>query len=154
MIEATIPPIEDLLLHRGNMLMLDKVIAFENESIIAEYSPRHDEWYADSNGNMPAWIGLELMAQTVAAHVGLTKRNQNKPRKQGVLLGTRSYHSTVSNFMAAHTLRIHASRVYQDISGLGAFDCSIMLDDTALVTATLKVFEPEDFQEFTKGKIS
>lgn len=149
-----IPPIEELIPHRGTMLLLDRVISFENASTTAEYTPHDDAWYADDQGNMPAWIGIELMAQTVASHVGLLKRHEDAPPKQGALLGTRSYRSSVPFFAANEALHIHVIMVYRDPGGLGAYDCSITHGDEELATATIKVFEPADFQTFIQGSLS
>lgn len=154
MSQIFIPPIEDLLLHRENMLMLDSVIAFTCESSISEYTPRNNTWYVDTAGNMPAWAGIELMAQAIAAYVGLLKRSQNMPPKQGVLLGTRQYKATVPSFTANIKLQIHINMVYQDVSGLGAYDCMIQQNNKTLATATLKVFEPDNFETFIQGNIA
>ena len=149
-----LPPIEDVLPHRGSMLLIDRLIEFNNESTIAEYSPRSDTWYADAEGNMPAWVGLELMAQTVAAHVGVLKLSEGKSQKNGVLVGTRRYSSIMPNFAVDIPMQIHATIVYQDISGLAAYDCNISCGDTILAVATLKVFEPDDFQTFLQESLS
>ena len=149
-----LPDIEEVLQHRGNMRLIDHLIEFNNESIVAEYSPRSDAWYADDQGKMPAWIGIELMAQTVAAHVGMLKRSAKMPQKNGALVGTRRYSSAVSSFAAGLALQIQVTVVYQDTSGLGAYDCSINCDGSALATATLKVFEPDDFQTFLQESLS
>lgn len=151
---ADLPPIKDILPHRATMLLLDRMTGFSKECGSAEYSPRSTEWYADAQGNMPAWIGIELMAQTIAAHVGLQKRGEGAPPKQGALLGTRSYRSTVPAFKAGETLRIQTRVIYRDDSGLGAYDCSIARNDEALATATLKVYEPDDFETFLQGGTS
>lgn len=135
------------------MLLLDRVIAFETSSTTAEYIPRDTGWYVDEQGNMPAWIGLELMAQTVASHVGLLKRLESAPPKHGALLGTRSYRSTVPFFVPNKALRIHTIMIYRDAGGLGAYDCSIVCGNEKLATATIKVFEPEDFQTFIQVSI-
>jgi predicted hotdog family 3-hydroxylacyl-ACP dehydratase len=149
-----LPPVEDVLPHRGNMLFIDRLIEFNNESLIAEYSPKSDTWYADAEGNMPAWIGLELMAQAVAAHVGVLKRSEGKPQKNGVLVGTRRYSATAPIFTANIQLQIHATIFYQDISGIAAYDCNIKNGDTLLAEATLKVFEPDNFQTFLQESLS
>lgn len=145
------PPIDELLAHTGDMLLLDRILSFENDSTLAEYSPQTHAWYADESGHMPAWIGIELMAQTVAAHVGLLKRDQNAKPKQGVLLGTRSFRAAVAYFGAGVPLQIQATIAYRDDSGLGAYDCMIMSGDMKLASATLKVFEPENFESFLQG---
>ena len=146
----TLPPIEQLLPHRGMMLLLDRVAEFSADRTVAEYAPRHDAWYADARGNMPAWIGVELMAQTIAAHVGLLKRDQGMPVAPGMLLGTRRYAAARADFTAGRTLRIRANLSFRDESGLGAYDCAIEADGAQLALATLKVFEPEDFQAFLR----
>jgi predicted hotdog family 3-hydroxylacyl-ACP dehydratase len=146
-----LPPIEHLLPHRGTMLLLDRVVDFAGASAATEYVPRPDAWYADEEGNMPAWIGIELMAQTVATHVGLLKRAEGSPPKHGALLGTRSYRSAVPSFQAGEKLRICATMRFRDASGLGAYDCNIARGGEEIATATVKVFEPEDFQSFLQG---
>jgi predicted hotdog family 3-hydroxylacyl-ACP dehydratase len=147
----SLPPIEELIPHRGTMLLLDHVIAFENESTTAEFIPRADAWYADERGDMPAWIGIELMAQTIAAHVGLLKRSEGAPAKQGALLGTRRYTSTRSTFASGEPLRIDAKMLYGDASGLAAYECRIASGCNEIASAVLKVFEPGDFKSFLQA---
>ena len=148
-----LPHIEEVLQHRGNMLLIDRLIKFNSNAIIAEYSPRKNAWYVDQDGQMPAWIGIELMAQAIAAHVGMLKRTENLPQKNGVLVGTRRYESTNPSFAVSVLLQIEVVVIYQDISGLAAYDCSISCEGSKLATATLKVFEPEDFQTFLQESI-
>lgn len=150
-----LPPIENLIAHRGNMLLLDRVVDADDESCRTEYTPRADAWYADASGNMPAWIGLELMAQTIAAYIGVHKQTTGQPPKQGVLLGTRSYKSEVPFHAAGTCLCMEARVSFRDESGLGAFECRITRagkQEEVLATAMLKVYEPEDFDAFMKGK--
>jgi predicted hotdog family 3-hydroxylacyl-ACP dehydratase len=151
---ADLPPIKEILPHRDTMLLLDRMLGFTKESACAEYSPRSSEWYADAQGNMPAWVGIELMAQTIAAHVGLLKRSEGAPPKQGALLGTRSYRAAAPAFVSGQALRIDAAMTYRDSSGLGAYDCSIKRGNDVLASATLKVYEPDDFEAFLQGSMS
>jgi predicted hotdog family 3-hydroxylacyl-ACP dehydratase len=146
-----LPPIEDLLPHRGMMLLLDRVIDFAGASAATECVPRSDAWYADGQGNMPAWIGIELMAQTVATHVGLQKRAEGLPPRHGALLGTRSYRSAVPSFQAGEMLHICATLLFRDTGGFSAYDCNIARGGQEIATATIKVFEAEDFQSFLQG---
>lgn len=136
------------------MLLLDRVIAFDSESTIAEYSPHDDAWYADEQGNMPAWIGIELMAQTIAAHVGLIKHRMGAPLKMGALLGTRRYTSEQAAFAAGKKLHIMAKMIYRDPTGLGAYECHISTDGEELASGTVKVFEPDDFQTLLQASSS
>jgi len=152
--QQQLPSIEDILPHRGTLLLLDRVIGFDAEGAIAECAPRGDAWYTEPGGDMPAWIGIELMAQTIAAHVGLQKASEGAPPKQGVLLGTRRYTATQPAFAAGQALRIEARLIFRDDSGLGAYECRITAKGEELATAALKVFEPDDFQSFLQASLS
>lgn len=150
-----LPSVEELIAHRGNMLLLDRLLHADSESCVAEYVPQANCWYSTADGDMPAWIGIELMAQTIAAYVGLHKHASGLPPKQGVLLGTRSYKAMVPYYAEGITLHIEARVSFRDESGLGAFECTICRagkSEEVLATATLKVYEPEDFDAFMKGK--
>ena len=151
---AIFPPIEELLPHRGTMLLLDRVAEYEVNALVAEYSPRTEAWYADVSGNMPGWVGIELMAQSVAAHVALNKRQAGLTPKMGALLGTRSYRMSPLSagcFSAGQVLRICVQETFRDESGLAAYDCSIVQNGETLAAATLKTFEPDDFELFVQG---
>lgn len=149
---SSIPAIESLLPHRGTMLLIDAITAWDAESASGETTPRADAWYAEADGSMPSWIGVELMAQTLAAHVGLVARSQGRSPKEGVLLGTRAYRATQPRFPAGETLTIHAHLNYRDDSGLGAYDCTISAGGVQLASATIKVFEPENFTTFLESQ--
>lgn len=133
--------------HRGGMLLLDRALAWEGERILVEATPREGTWYAEPQG-MPSWIGIELIAQAVGAHVGLIARSRGEPPRKGVLLGTRSYRAAVSWFPFGRTLEVEAVLSFRDESGLGSFDGSIRLDGAPLARAGLTVYEPEDFDAF------
>jgi len=145
------PPITELLTHRGNMLLIDRVIASGSDGIRVEAKVDGSAWYADADGAMPAWVGLELMAQTIAALVGLAAHEQGLPPRQGLLLGTRNYTARTPVFARNATLVVAATEVFQEANGLGAFDARIEIAGTSMAgetvaEATLKVFEPADFK--------
>lgn len=149
---STFPPIEDLLPHRGNMLLLDGMLTAGDDSATCHATPAADAWYA-ADGSMPVWIGIELMAQTIAAHVALIARRTGKPPRPGVLLGTRAYKTEVDRFPAGQVLHISVRLSYRDASGLGAYDCTIAdAGGTSLASAAITVYEPEDFEKFIHEK--
>lgn len=140
------PPIEELLAHRGNMLLVDRVLQREGNTIrvLARTDPA--AWYAVADGAMPAWVGIELMAQAVAALVGLSAYETGQPPRQGMLLGSREYRSSRPAFPAGTDLVVVATEVFKEDNGLAAFDAAIELDGEAVARATLKVYEPADFK--------
>ena len=145
------PPVDELLPHRGNMRLLDQVLVSDDMRVVAAFTPKAGSWYADADGNMPAWIGIELMAQAVAAQVALKKRRAGQSLKIGALLGSKRYQSQVPSFATGEEFGVVAREVMSDESGLGAYDCEIVQAGAVLAVATLKVYEPEDFKQFLQG---
>ncbi|SOE55255.1 Predicted 3-hydroxylacyl-ACP dehydratase, HotDog domain [Burkholderia sp. YR290] len=148
------PSIDTILPHRGTMLLVDGVSACGDEALTAYATVRGDAWYADENGAMPAWIGIELMAQGVAAHIALLAMRAGGRARPGVLLGTRSYKAHVSAFARDARLTISVQEVLRSDAGHSAYECTIDHDGARCADAVIKVFQPGDFQTFIEGSIS
>lgn len=133
--------VADLLPHDGNMVLLDRVQAYDQESLIAEVQVRDDGLFGDGK-TVPAWLGIEYMAQTVAAHGGMMCYLAGKPINLGFLLGTRRYTSNVAEFSVGACLTVKVERVIED-QGLGVFDCHISGEGIA-VSAKLNVYQPDN----------
>jgi len=81
-------------------------------------------WYLDERGCMPAWMGIELMAQAVAAHAGLRGWLAGKPPKPGVLLGCpRLSGRRFARRAGILCCESPPRRLVCDESGFGAYDC-------------------------------
>jgi predicted hotdog family 3-hydroxylacyl-ACP dehydratase len=145
-------PIEAIIPHRGTMLLLDGVNTFGEDTVSARATVRADAWYADAAGAMPAWIGIELMAQTIAAHVALlAMRGRARP---GVLLGSRSFRALQPSFAGGAQLLIQATELLRSEEGHGAYECTIHHGEVCCAEAVIKVFQPRDFQSFIEGSFS
>ena len=152
--DGAFAPIETIIPHRGTMLLVDEVIACSEAALTALATVRADAWYADDRGAMPAWIGIELMAQAVAAHVALIAMRAGVRARPGVLLGTRSYRAHVSAFAGDARLAIRVEEVLRSEGGHGAYECTIDHDGERYAQAVIKVFQPHDFQTFIEGSFS
>lgn len=141
------PPIEELLPHRYGMLLVERVIAWDAASATVSASPSSEGWYAEAGG-MPSRLGIELMAQAIAAHVSIVAWSKGEPPKKGVLLGARAYRATQPYFAVGSELIVKATRAFSDDSGMGAYDCTI--ENRA--KARILVFEPPDFEAFIKAQ--
>jgi predicted hotdog family 3-hydroxylacyl-ACP dehydratase len=130
------------------MLLLDAVLACADESLTAQARVQGDAWYADAAGAMPAWIGIELMAQAIAAHVGLLTRRAGDTMRPGVLLGSRRYEVRKPVFARDALLRIDVKELLRGEEGHGAYECVIQHDGVVGAEAVIKVFQPRDFQSF------
>lgn len=139
--------ITELVPHAGPMCLLDRVIEASDDHLVAEVTIRSDGLFADEAG-VNAWVGIEYMAQAVAAWAGWRARNAGGAPKIGLLLGSRRYASSVARFGVGDRLRIEVRCEFIADNGLGQFGCRISRDGVELASSALNVFEPDDPGEF------
>lgn len=140
--------IHSLVPHDGAMSLLGRFVAADADTLSAEVDITPGSMFC-SDGQVGAWVGVEYMAQAVAAHAGWCARLRGEPVRVGFLLGARKYACAVSAFPVGSVLRIHVRRALQGENGLGAFECRI--EDAAgreLAAATITVFQPDHVEEF------
>ncbi len=135
-------PVQEFLPHRPPILLIDTLEDATPDSCITHVRVDPGAWYAGPDGAMPAWFGLELMAQTAAALSGHRRKSANKRPVNGYLLGTRNYESWVPRFPAGEILEVEIRLLYLDESGLSAFACEIRHLGKTVARATIKTFEP------------
>ncbi|MFC3107949.1 3-hydroxylacyl-ACP dehydratase [Undibacterium arcticum] len=148
------PDIRTLLPHSGTMVLLDRVVAADADSLCAEVAIRPDSLFCNADG-VGAWVGIEYMAQAIAAHAGYLARLRGAPVKVGFLLGSRRYECSRPNFALGSILRVRIERILQGENGLGSFGCRISAvgaePSAALATATVTVFQPDNVNHFLEG---
>ncbi|HVJ37537.1 MAG TPA: hotdog family protein [Stenotrophomonas sp.] len=135
--------IEQVIPHRGQMRLIDRLLAWDEESVVAELRVPADAVFGDAAG-VPAWVGVEYMAQTVAAWAGCRARGRGAEPSIGFLLGTRRYQAATERFAAGAVLRVEARCELMGDNGLGMFACRILQQDQVLASANISVFEPPD----------
>ena len=112
----------------------------------AEVGIAEDSLFADKRG-VPSWVGIEYMAQAIAAYGGLLERNKGKEPKIGFLLGSRNYACDVDYFTIGKNLSIRVTRELIADNGLNVFACE--LDGDGLhAQAVVNVFQPDDVERF------
>ena len=140
-------PVAELLPHAGDMILLDAVEAFDADSIDAHVKVKPGGLFNLPDGSLPAWVGVEIMAQTVAAFAGCQARQAGLPVELGFLLGTRHFQCDVERFPVGTVLRIRALRSLQDDNGMGVFECH--LDGPGIhAEARLNVFRPPEVARY------
>ncbi|MDN7508139.1 hotdog family protein [Burkholderia multivorans] len=152
--DIPVADVRDVLPHRGTMLLLDAIERCSENGIETRAVARSDAWYADGDGAMPAWIGIELMAQAFAAHVGLLAAHAGGRAKPGVLLGANRYVAHRARFDAQTTLHIVARELLRGDAGHGAYECAIYAEGECCAEAVVKVYQPDDFQSFIEGSFN
>jgi predicted hotdog family 3-hydroxylacyl-ACP dehydratase len=148
-----LPDIHDLLPHSGPMVLLDHVVAADDESLCAEVRVREDSLFC-VDGAVGGWVGLEYMAQAIGAFAGFQARLHGEPVRIGYLLGTRHYECKQSRFALGSRLRIYVNRVLQSEDGLAAFDCRIDDDSGLVARANLTVFQASDNEKLLQGLLT
>jgi predicted hotdog family 3-hydroxylacyl-ACP dehydratase len=144
------PDIRSLVPHAGPMVLLDRVISVDEDSLLAEVRIRSGSLFCSANG-VDAWVGMEYMAQAIGAWAGYTAQLRGEPVKIGFLLGTRRYECSRPIFVLGSVLRVHVQCVFQNEDGLGSFECSIDDEEGRVATATLTVFQPPNVNDFLQG---
>jgi predicted hotdog family 3-hydroxylacyl-ACP dehydratase len=143
------PKIESILPQKSPMVLLDQVLAYSEEErgLTAEVLITEKSMFFDpETGHVPVWVGLEYMAQAIAAYSNLSKGISGGEVKIGFLLGTRNFHSHTFGFPLKQSLQIKVKQLYYD-GNLGAFECSIKEQDNILAEAQVNVFQPDSVEE-------
>ncbi|WP_166358034.1 hotdog family protein [Pseudomonas akapageensis] len=118
-------PVAELIPHAGDMILIDRVASFDEEQIVTQLTVRPGGLFSRADGSLPAWVGVELMAQSVAAFAGCQARLRGDPVALGFLLGTRKFECNVEQFPVGAELSIQAIRSLEDESGMGIFECHL-----------------------------
>ncbi len=143
------PDIRLLVPHSGPMVLLDRVVSADEESLCAEVCIRADSLFCGAGG-VGAWVGIEYMAQAIGAYAGYTARQKGEPVKIGFLLGARRYECSRPLFPVGSVLRVHIRRLMLGDNGLGSFECRIENGGGPLATANLTVFQPPEVKNFSE----
>jgi predicted hotdog family 3-hydroxylacyl-ACP dehydratase len=143
-------PIEEYLPHRGRMVLLDRVLEAGMGRIVCAVTVREDSPFC-RDGKVPAYVGIEYMAQAAGALVGWESRERGEPVKTGFLVSTREYASRVDGFPAGATLAVEACDDWRDGDGVAIMDCVIHLPlGTPVARARLTVFQPRDLEAYLR----
>jgi predicted hotdog family 3-hydroxylacyl-ACP dehydratase len=123
------------------MRLLDRVLAADAESLVAEAQIRAGGLFGDAH-SVESWVGIEYMAQAIAAWAGWQRRSRGEAPRVGYLLGTRRYACDRPAFAVGTVLRVTVQREYQADNGLGQFNCRIEIGGQTVAQAALTVLDP------------
>ena len=137
--------------HRAPMILLDRIVLLHTDYLESEVTITSDTLFL-RGGAVPAWVGVEYMAQTCAAFAGYESRGRGEEARVGFLLATRNYRSAVTGFELGATLRVRVTLIHRDAGGLSMVEGKItrLGGDVPLVEATLTVYEVADLAQFFK----
>ncbi len=124
-----LPAISDLVFHRGEMVLLERLLEHDGVSTTARVAVGGQRWLVRPDCTIPAWLALEYMAQCVSAHEGMLARAEGRPLPRGLLVAVSGLRFHRSCFRTESVLRVSASRV-GGRPGLGALShaCRVHAD--------------------------
>lgn len=131
--------------HRYDALLLDEVTRVTAHGLEARLVVRPDTAFSDELGNLPAWVGPEIMAQAVSALAGHRElARSGRPAAIGLLLGVRSYEAPRGDFPVNGELTVAVEESSED-AGWAVFNCTISgATGEVLASGALTVYQPPD----------
>ena len=119
------PPIREVVPHSGGMSLLDRIVSHAATETVCLARVEDSRLFADADGCVPAWVGLEYMAQCIAVHGGLLARAAGESPRPGLFLGTRRLTLTESVFPAGSEVVVTARHLRGTGTGMQAFACTL-----------------------------
>lgn len=145
MIDWQVIALADLLPHAPPMVLLDRVVACDAQSMEAEVTINETSLFFERVlDGVPAWVCIEYMAQAIAALGGLQARERNEGPRIGYLLGTRKLQLHAKVLYAGQTYRVLVQQVFSDDAGLANFACRLLRGDQLCAEAAVNIFVPPD----------
>ncbi len=139
--------IAETLPHGGRMRLLDRIDGYGSDWLRACVRIRADSLLIEPQG-MPAWVGIEYMAQAAAAWGGIEQLQRGERPDIGLLLGSRRFDATAGWFPLDAELQITARLVLGDDSDLAVFDCDVQHNGQRLAWADIKAYRPQDVEKY------
>lgn len=124
------------------MLLLERLLSVTHEHALARAKAGRDHVFFREGHGIPAYVGLEMMAQTVCAWDGYWRWHNKQRPAIGFLLGCRSYLTARPYFFEQEELRVEAIPMLAD-SEMGSFRCRIHTPNgQELASSTISAYRP------------
>lgn len=135
------------LRHRPPLMLLERVVSSSGELTVCEWDVVEGGPFVQQYLGIPAYIGIEFMAQCIAVHAGVRARSDGLGPPLGFLLGTRHFRSNVDWIVPGQSCQARCRELMRDANGMGSYDCSILIRGNPIAEARLSVFESEPGQK-------
>ncbi|HDM8133525.1 TPA: hotdog family protein [Vibrio harveyi] len=139
-----LPPIEQLLPHDRPMILVDRAIDIQQDTIHCQVDiGEHNPFFNRDTQTVPAYVGIEFMAQSVAAWSGYHALVQGQEPPIGFLLGSRRYTSECDAFTQGQQLDVYAEKMMED-NGMAVFSARMEWQEKTIATCQLNVYVPSE----------
>lgn len=106
--------VQSVLPHAPPMILIDEVARVGDADTVSTVRIGEDAvFYDEEAGGVPSFVGIEYIAQTVAAHGGADAKAKGQPVRVGFLLGTRHYRCAVPYFALGAKLTVRVQALYE-----------------------------------------
>lgn len=140
MMQACPYDITEILYHAPPMILIDGVEGYSDTEVASFVEITEDSPFIEE-GAVPAYVGIEYMAQSIAAYSGIKARNAGEEVKIGYLVSSRNMSLSCASFAVGDRLNVKVELVY-DESPMAVFDGTIYRDDALVAKARLNVYQP------------
>lgn len=130
-----------LLPHGESAVFIERIVEHDESGIACEVVPGKRDGALAENEVIPTELGIEYMAQAVAAYAGLREAVERR-RDVGYVIAVRDLRVHTPGFVLGETLLVRATWQWGE-ANLARFSTSIERNGTLLASAFLSVFRPK-----------
>lgn len=146
--------IEQVLPHEQPMILLDQLVSFSKNNALCCCTITEQSLFFDASlQGVASYVGIEYMAQSIAAYANANELSHNRTVEVGFLVSSRKYQCEFSVFKLGMVLMINVEKIYRDESGLSAFDCNIFTNEQQIASARINVFQPKNPKQFLADQL-
>ena len=141
--------IRELLVHRPPMLLLDEVVDYGHDHLVARLTVAADGVFV-SAGSVPALLCFEYMAQAIAAHRGIADRLAGREPQVGLVLGSRELLLSADRLVDGAPLLVRVESDFLVGGALVRYRGTVIDESTSavLARADMKAFQAGDMEAF------
>lgn len=148
---APVWPIEQLLPHAHPMILLDEISDYGDQHLVAHVRIGENSQFFQPRKGVPSWVGIEYMAQAIAAWSGARMLAAGGEVQIGFLLGSRRYLCPHPYFPLGEYLTVRIEQEFES-SNMGVFACVIDgSKESNFATASINVFLPANVDEYLRS---
>lgn len=139
--------IERYIPHRPPMRLVDNLISETPQKVVAALTIERDHVFFDSSvAGVPAWAGIEFMAQTAAVWLGLADERAGRHIAPAFLISTRHYTAHKPVFALGDSLHVavEVALFEEQIVSFNGRIFSPSHEKNNLAEAVFSAFRPDD----------
>lgn len=144
-----------LVPHAEPMVFIDRLLSGEEKQTRCSVRVEAIPMFRHPQGGLPGWVGLEPMAQCIAAHGGLEARRRGHAPRIGFLLGCRRLRVETDRLQPGVGYAVSATQVWGGEEGLVSFDCELFerAGGLRLLSGRINAYLPADASAIVEGRL-